>query len=78
MSSYTWHNGLPMTILNSWSRGFVNYVLSFAANLENSPNSIILASAHDPNFLARVLPKHSLCNALGIKTPQYTPILVPH
>jgi glyoxylase-like metal-dependent hydrolase (beta-lactamase superfamily II) len=45
----------------------------------NSPNTIILASAHDPNFLARdVLPTHSLCNALGIKTPQYTPILVPH
>ena len=46
---------------------------------KTSPNSIILASAHDPNFLARdVLTKHSLCNALGIETPQYTPILVPH
>lgn len=43
---------------------------------EDSP---ILASGHDPSFIAHEnLPTHSLCEFLGIPTPQYTPTLVPH
>lgn len=39
----------------------------------------ILASAYSPGFLDRnAISQHSLCDALGIETPQYTPTLVPH
>ncbi|KAF8899942.1 hypothetical protein CPB84DRAFT_1680901 [Gymnopilus junonius] len=45
----------------------------------HSKDSLILASAHSPSFLDEdAMPEHSLCNALNIKTPQYTPTLVPH
>jgi len=44
-----------------------------------SNDSVILASAHSKAFLSHSkLPEHSLCNALHIPTPQYTPKLVPH
>ncbi len=46
---------------------------------ESSKDSVILASAHSKAFLSSTnLPEHSLCNALHIKTPEYTPTLVPH
>ncbi|KAH9481435.1 hypothetical protein JR316_0005961 [Psilocybe cubensis] len=39
----------------------------------------ILASAHSPSFLEKdAIPEHSICNALNLTTPQYTPTLVPH
>ncbi|KAJ6505955.1 beta-lactamase-like protein [Mycena vulgaris] len=42
-------------------------------------DSRILASSYCPSFLSPPnLPTHSLCENLGIKTPTYTPILVPH
>ncbi|KAJ7034996.1 Metallo-hydrolase/oxidoreductase [Mycena alexandri] len=42
-------------------------------------DSLILASSHSPSFLSRAnLPTNSLCASMGLKTPVYTPILVPH
>jgi len=42
-------------------------------------DSRILASSHSPSFLSRAnLPTNSLCASMGLKTPVYTPILVPH
>ncbi|KAJ7650323.1 Metallo-hydrolase/oxidoreductase [Roridomyces roridus] len=39
----------------------------------------ILVSSHSPDFVSTDnLPAHSLCAHLGIKTPTYTPTLVPH
>ena len=47
--------------------------------VEDFAGSPILASAHSSSFLDReAMPEHSLCNALNIKTPKYTPTLVPH
>jgi len=49
-------------------------------NLVNYSNdSPILVSAYDPTFITRdVLPKHSLCDNLGIKTPKYEFTLAQH
>ncbi|KAF8807028.1 Metallo-hydrolase/oxidoreductase [Phlegmacium glaucopus] len=74
------NNGLPL------NEGSMSYVVALThchydhiLGVEDFLNSVILASEHDPNFLERdALPEHSLCSALGIKTPQYTPTLVPH
>ncbi|KAL4247218.1 Ribonuclease Z/Hydroxyacylglutathione hydrolase-like protein [Abortiporus biennis] len=42
-------------------------------------DSEILVSGHSPSFISPTnLPTHSLCKRLGVKTPQYTPKLVPH
>ncbi|TFK40308.1 beta-lactamase-like protein [Crucibulum laeve] len=47
--------------------------------IEHFKDSPILASSHSPAFLKdSQLPENSLCNALGIKMPSYTPTLVPH
>ncbi|KAJ6619695.1 Metallo-hydrolase/oxidoreductase [Mycena sp. CBHHK59/15] len=44
-----------------------------------SNDSRILVSSHAPSFISDLnLPTHSLCKNLGIKTPSYSPILVPH
>ncbi|KAJ7475799.1 hypothetical protein FB451DRAFT_1034349 [Mycena latifolia] len=41
--------------------------------------SQILASSHSPSFISKSnLPTHSLCKSMGIRTPVYNPILVPH
>ena len=46
---------------------------------DSSNDSPILASGYSPNFLDKAaIPEHSLCNTLGIQTPQYSPTLVPH
>ncbi|OBZ72123.1 Metallo-beta-lactamase domain-containing protein 2 [Grifola frondosa] len=42
-------------------------------------DSPILASAYSPSFISPInLPAHSLCKGLAVRTPTYTPILVPH
>ncbi|CDO72467.1 hypothetical protein BN946_scf184980.g8 [Trametes cinnabarina] len=42
-------------------------------------DSLILASGHDPAFLApETLPQHSLCADLGIHAPSYRPVLLSH
>ncbi|KAI9061042.1 Metallo-hydrolase/oxidoreductase [Trametes sanguinea] len=42
-------------------------------------DSLIFASGYDPGFLApHKLAEHSLCAALGIRTPSYKPSLLPH
>ncbi|KAJ7127044.1 beta-lactamase-like protein [Mycena epipterygia] len=47
--------------------------------MEQFHDSRILVSSHCPSFISHSnLPTHSLCEYLGIKTPAYTPILVPH
>lgn len=47
--------------------------------VEQFPDSCIIASSHSLDFISKSnLPTHSLCENLGIKTPNYTPILVPH
>ncbi|KAF7312314.1 Lactamase-B domain-containing protein [Mycena indigotica] len=47
--------------------------------IEQFCDSRILVSAHSPSFIsASNLPKHSLCESLGIRTPHYLPQLVPH
>ncbi|KAF8149852.1 Metallo-hydrolase/oxidoreductase [Crassisporium funariophilum] len=75
------NNGLPLNM-----GGVMEYVVALThchydhiLGVEDFKNSPILASAHSPSFLAKdVLPEHSLCKALGVKTPQFTPTLVPH
>ncbi|THV03231.1 Metallo-hydrolase/oxidoreductase [Dendrothele bispora CBS 962.96] len=47
--------------------------------VEQFHDSMILASSHSTSFLSEgKIPEHSLCNFLGIKTPVYSPTLVPH
>ncbi|KAF7330506.1 Molybdopterin synthase sulfur carrier subunit [Mycena venus] len=47
--------------------------------MEQFNDSRILASSHSPSFVSPSnLPTHSLCESMGIPTPSYTPILVPH
>ncbi|KAJ6494779.1 Metallo-hydrolase/oxidoreductase [Mycena vitilis] len=47
--------------------------------MEQFSDSCILASGHDPTFVSPFnLPTHSLCESLGIPTPSYKPLLVPH
>lgn len=42
-------------------------------------DSPILESSYSPSFVSRAnLPTHSLCSNLGIRTPVFTPTLVPH
>ncbi|KAI0951162.1 hypothetical protein AcW1_008273 [Taiwanofungus camphoratus] len=42
-------------------------------------DSPILESAHSPTFVSRFnLPAHSLCQSLSVRTPSFTPTLVPH
>lgn len=42
-------------------------------------DSLIIASGNDPAFIAPdVLPEHSICADLEIRTPSYTPTLLPH
>ncbi|KAF8206518.1 Metallo-hydrolase/oxidoreductase [Mycena galopus ATCC 62051] len=42
-------------------------------------DSRILVSSHLPTFISPSnLPIHSLCESMGIPTPSYSPILVPH
>ncbi|TFY63767.1 hypothetical protein EVJ58_g3077 [Rhodofomes roseus] len=42
-------------------------------------DSPVLQSAHSPAFVARdALPANSLCTALGIRTPQFASVLIPH
>ncbi|KAF7327622.1 Metallo-hydrolase/oxidoreductase [Mycena kentingensis (nom. inval.)] len=64
-----------------------SFVALAAANIPNvvgieqfaDANARILVSAHSPYFISPAnLPKHSLCADMGIHTPKYTPILVPH
>ncbi|KAJ7158805.1 Metallo-hydrolase/oxidoreductase [Mycena filopes] len=47
--------------------------------MEQFADSRILASSHSPSFISQPnLPANSLCESMGIRTPSYTPILVPH
>ncbi|KAJ7363966.1 hypothetical protein DFH08DRAFT_837948 [Mycena albidolilacea] len=47
--------------------------------MEQFNDSRILVSSHSPSFISPSnLPTHSLCESMGIPTPSYTPILVPH
>ncbi|KAJ7637715.1 Metallo-hydrolase/oxidoreductase [Mycena polygramma] len=47
--------------------------------MEQFGDSRILVSGHDPTFVSTSnLPTHSLCESLGIPTPSYKPLLVPH
>lgn len=75
---------LPLTfwlvgVEDLWVYSFLKILFRSQLDEASSLNLVILASEHDPKFLARdALPEHSLCNALGIKTPQYVPTLVPH
>jgi len=47
--------------------------------MEQFNDSRILVSSHSPSFIsASNLPTNSLCESMGIKTPSYTPLLVPH
>lgn len=47
--------------------------------MEQFNDSRILVSSHSPSFIsASNLPTHSLCESMGIPTPSYKPILVPH
>lgn len=42
-------------------------------------DSPILESMHSPSFVSeKNLPAHSLCKSLGLRTPSFTPTLVPH
>ena len=42
-------------------------------------DSPVFQSAHAPAFVARdALPTHSLCADLGIRTPQFASVLIPH
>jgi len=47
--------------------------------IEQFNDSRILVSSHSPSFISPSnLPTNSLCESMGIPTPSYTPILVPH
>ncbi|KAJ6531736.1 Metallo-hydrolase/oxidoreductase [Mycena capillaripes] len=47
--------------------------------MEQFNDSRILVSSHSPSFVSPSnLPIHSLCESMGIPTPSYTPLLVPH
>ncbi|KAJ7170621.1 hypothetical protein C8R43DRAFT_875692 [Mycena crocata] len=51
----------------------------YSVGMEQFNDARILASSHSPSFISQSnLPIHSLCQSLNIKTPKYTPILVPH
>jgi len=75
------NNGTPLN-----EDGRMDYVVALThchydhiLGVEDFNDSPILASAHSPSFLERSdMPEHSLCSALGIKTPKFTPTLVPH
>ncbi|KZT73148.1 hypothetical protein DAEQUDRAFT_662926 [Daedalea quercina L-15889] len=42
-------------------------------------DSPVLQSAHSPTFVARsALPSHSLCDDVGVRTPKFASVLVPH
>ncbi|KAL0954780.1 hypothetical protein HGRIS_003730 [Hohenbuehelia grisea] len=47
--------------------------------VEQFSDAVILASANSPEFVdSENLPAHSLCDALGLRTPSYESTLVPH
>ncbi|TFK50098.1 hypothetical protein OE88DRAFT_1661640 [Heliocybe sulcata] len=51
----------------------------FASSAQDSGSVTIIASSYDPSFISPTsLPEHSLCNALNIRLPRYSPVLVPH
>ncbi|KDR76323.1 hypothetical protein GALMADRAFT_475684 [Galerina marginata CBS 339.88] len=75
------NNGSPLN-----EGGRMDYIVALThchydhiLGVEDFRDSAILASAHSPSFLEKdAIPEHSLCRALSIKTPQFTPTLVPH
>ncbi|KAK7033066.1 beta-lactamase-like protein [Favolaschia claudopus] len=47
--------------------------------MEQFNDSPILMSSHSPSFVSPTnLPTHSLCKNMGIPTPKFKPLLVPH
>lgn len=47
--------------------------------MEQFNDSRILVSSYSPSFVSPSnLPTHSLCESMGIPTPSYKPLLVPH
>jgi len=76
------NNGVPLN-----AGGRMGYVIALThchydhiLGVEDfSKDSPILASGHSPSFLDKdAIPGNSLCEPMGIRTPEYTPILVPH
>ncbi|KIM39766.1 hypothetical protein M413DRAFT_182628 [Hebeloma cylindrosporum] len=75
------NDGLPLN-----DGGAMDYVVVLThchydhiLGVEDFKDSLILASGYSPSFLDQaVFSEHSLCNTLGIRTPQYSPTLVPH
>ncbi|KAH9838421.1 Metallo-hydrolase/oxidoreductase [Rhodofomes roseus] len=70
------NDGARMRYVVALSHCHYDHILGVEQFACDSP---VLQSAHSPAFVARdALPANSLCTALGIRTPQFASILVPH
>ncbi|EPT05632.1 hypothetical protein FOMPIDRAFT_1021394 [Fomitopsis schrenkii] len=70
------NGGASMRYVVALSHCHYDHILGVEQFAQDSP---VLQSAHAPAFVSRAaLPAHSLCADLGIRTPLFASVLVPH